>query len=271
MINVNNDVTQIMINRNLMTASNKMNRSSERLSSGLRVNRAYDDTTSMALGEKITAKVNGLKQAQRNAMNGISLIQIADSAMGDITELLDRMSELVNNSLNGTLDETNKQSIQVEIKGIIDEINNISKNTEFNKKQLLATDETINIQVGTEANNSFSLNFKNINTSSLGIDNIDVTLGNNSNVLDIINKAKKDVVDYRTDLSSIQNRLEHSYSYNGNYSESLNSNLSSLLDTDYASEMSNYTKNKVIETAGAALLAQANLGIQDVLKIVKFD
>ncbi|RKP47253.1 flagellin [Cohnella endophytica] len=230
-------------------------KSMEKLSSGLRINRAADDAAGLSISEKMRGQIRGLDQAQRNAQDGISLVQTAEGAMTEISDMLVRMKELHVQKANGTYNSTDKANIDKELNALTSEIARIQTNTKFNDISLFATSGSVTIQTGHEASDSLSITLPTTLT-------VGTTLAGVSSNIDTISSA-------RADLGAMQNRLEHTVNNLGATSENLQAAESRIRDTDMAKEMVNLSKNNILLQASQAMLAQANQNPQGVLQLLR--
>jgi flagellin len=269
--------------RNLQNSGNAMSKNLERLSSGMRINRASDDAAGLTISEKMRAQIRGLNQAQRNAQDGISMIQTAEGAMSEIQNMLQRMRELAVQSASDGLDDTDREQIQKEVNQLAFQITDIANNTQFNTKKLLngdyASTVDITIQTGANASENLSFNIKAVDAVALGVGSKDTDgalLGGISvdsrdfaeTAITNIDKAINDVSGYRSELGALQNRLEYSIANTQSTAENLQAAESRIRDVDMAQEMTAFTKNQILVQAGTAMLAQANQLPQSVLKLL---
>lgn len=248
----------------------------EKLSSGLRINRAADDAAGLSISEKMRGQIRGLKQAARNAQDGISLIQTAEGALNETHSILQRMRELVVQAGNlGTNQEEDLTAIQDEIDQLISELNGISERTAFNGKTLMngdyATTELV-FQIGANSGQSMALTIANMGSTSLGVNGIEVSAftGSSSfdNAVSLIDGAIQKVSAERSKLGATQNRLEHTINNLNNAAENLQAAESRIRDVDMASEIMEFTKNNILQQAATAMLAQANIAPQSVLQLL---
>jgi len=304
---INHNIAALNTYRQLSVNNSTTQKSLEKLSSGLRINRAGDDAAGLAISEKMRGQVRGLDQATRNAQDGISLIQTAEGALNETHSILQRMRELVDQAgteTNGTDDRAN---IQKEIDQLSKEIDRISTDTEFNKKTLLDgsfSDKELSFQIGANAKQFIGLNIGNMDATSLTVNAIKVTdptqqqktdgEGNPVHVdpddpdsdivmetvdnmtasqiseqLDTIDAAINKVSEQRANLGAVQNRLEHTINNLGTSSENLTAAESRIRDVDMAKEMMTFTKNNILQQAATAMLAQANAQPQTVLQLLR--
>ena len=247
--------------RNMTANTAASGKSMEKLSSGLRINRAGDDAAGLAISEKMRGQIRGLDQASRNSQDGISLIQTAEGALNETQSILQRMRELAVQSSNDTNVTADRKQIQLEVSQLQNEINRISSQTEFNTKKLInGSASKVTFQVGANGQQTISLKIGTMTKTALGVDKIDVT-GSAASItkqVDTINTAIEKVSSERAKLGAYQNRLEHTINNLNTSSENLQSAESRVRDVDMAKEMQNYSKNNILQQAAQAMLAQAN-------------
>ncbi|HHY37386.1 MAG TPA: flagellin FliC [Clostridia bacterium] len=266
-LRINSNIEALNAHRNLGYTTDLLSKSMEKLSSGLRINRAADDAAGLAISEKLKAQVRGLNQAIRNAQDGISLIQTAEGALTETHSILQRMRELAIQAANGTLQTEDKQYIQSEIDQLIDEVDRIANQTEFNKMTLLNGSASLTFQIGANQNQTITFTISSAKAVDLTISNIDVVQSAQEAIC-YLDDAIKAVSESRADLGAIQNRLEHTIANLGVASENLQAAGSRIRDVDMAQEMMNFTKLQILQQAGTAMLAQANLSPQAVLQLL---
>ncbi|MCR6095069.1 flagellin Hag [Salipaludibacillus agaradhaerens] len=286
---INNNMSAMNAHRQLGINQNFQQSSMEKLSSGLRINRAGDDAAGLSISEKMRAQIRGLDQASRNSQDGISLIQTAEGALDESHSILQRMRELVVQAGNtGTNEEADLQAIQDEIGQLQEELTGIANRTEFNGKTLLDGtfedgEDGLVFQIGANATQQISVNIENMDANSLGTDDtlniasINVTefvnnaadeAGGFDETLAIVDAALQQVSDQRSALGSVQNRLEHTIRNLDNSSENLQAAESRIRDVDMAKEMMEFTKNNILSQASQSMLAQANQLPQSVLQLL---
>jgi flagellin len=253
---INNNIMAMNAHNQLRTNNYKQGKSIEKLSSGLRINRAADDAAGLAVSEKMRGQIRGLGQAQRNAQDGISLIQTAEGALNEVSNMLTRMKELAVQKANGTYDKKDKSNIQLEMSSLNAEINAIKTNTEFNDKK--AFGETFSIVLNDGASVSLKVDIKSID----GLDD-----AGDAKVTSIETKINS-VTSQRAQLGAWQNRLEHTVNNIGTTVENLQASESRIRDTDMAKEMMNFTKFNILQQASQSMLAQANMAPQGVLQLL---
>jgi flagellin len=261
-LRINTNVASINTRRHLVESTNQFNKSMEKLSSGLRINRAGDDAAGLAISESLKSDIRALDQASRNAADGISLIQTAEGSLDEVSNILLRMKELAEQSLNGTLSDTDRGYLNSEFSALSSEINRISDGVDFNGVKLLdGSGGTVSIQVGigTTGSDSVSIDLgDDIDAAGLGLlASISSASGANT-AMDQIDSAISTVVSARGDFGAIQNRLESSIRNINMTSENLSAANSRIRDVDVARETSNLTSYQILQQAGVAMLAQAN-------------
>lgn len=268
--------------RNLTNNNSAVSKNLEKLSSGYKINRAGDDAAGLAISEKMRAQITGLETAQKNANDGISLVQTAEGALTEVHSMLNRMVELADQSANGTYDDkTDRENLQKEVKSLTDEINRISEGTNFNGINLLngslaaagsGATSGLTLQIGDTADpfNQLTVNIANMSAASLGISGINIsTQSGATNAISLIKKAINTVSMTRGDLGATQNRLEHTINNLSVTSENMTAAESRIRDVDMAKEMMAYTKNNILVQASQAMLAQANQIPQGVLQLLQ--
>jgi flagellin len=274
---VQHNITAMNSNRQLGITTNVQAKSSEKLSSGYRINRAADDAAGLAISEKMRRQVRGLTQASANAQDGISAVQTAEGALNEVHDMLQRMNELAVKAANDTLQTSDRKYIQQELNALRDEIDRTGEATEFNNTKLLDGSFTgKKLQVGSEkdANNQITIDIVDLSASGLKIvgSRVDVTGTDGVNArktIDSIKEALEIVSKQRSDLGAIQNRLEHTIKNLDNVVENTQAAESQIRDTDMAEEMVRYSNNNILAQAGQSMLAQANQTNQGVLSLLQ--
>ena len=270
---VQHNLTAMNSNRMLGLTTKTQAKSTEKLSSGYKINRAADDAAGLAISEKMRRQVRGLTQASANAQDGISAVQTAEGALNEVHDMLQRMNELAVKSANGTNQNEDKNYIQAEVANLITEIDRVAATTTFNEKALLdGTFTDVDLQVGAESatDNQIKLTIASMDASGLGIDAVDVgSTGDAKDAIDTIKAAVKTLNNQRSNLGAIQNRLEHTINNLDNVVENTQSAESQIRDTDMATEMVKYSNNNILAQAGQAMLAQSNQANQGVLSLLQ--
>ena len=268
---VQHNMTAMNANRQLGITQNAQAKSSEKLSTGYRINRAGDDAAGLSISEKMRSQIRGLNKASDNAQNGISLIQVAEGALNETHSILQRMNELATQAANDTNTSVDRNAIQSEIDQLTSEVDRIRSTTQFNSMNLLdGTYTGKKLQVGAVSEQKIEISIKNMNASSLKIDALKVSSYSAAGkAMGSVQKAIQSVSDMRSTLGALQNRLEHTVANLDNISENTQSAESQLRDTDMAEEMVEYSKNNILAQAGQSMLAQANQSTQGVLSLLQ--
>jgi len=258
-------------------------RSSERLSSGLRINRAADDAAGLAISEKMRSQIRGLNQASTNSQDGISLIQTAEGALQETHNMLQRMRQLALQASNDTLQPEDRDKIALELTQIIAEIDGTSVKTEFNNKRLIdgsMSTVPVWLQTGANAGQGITFVIDSMNAAALGISTVDTAVAGATTgisiattgavgALSLLDAAIASVSRQRATLGAIQNRLEHTIRNLDVSAENLAASESRIRDTDMAAEMMNMTKKNVLSQAAISMLAQANQGPQNLIQLLR--
>ena len=270
---VQHNLTAMNSNRMLGLTTKTQAKSTEKLSSGYKINRAADDAAGLAISEKMRRQVRGLTQASANAQEGISAVQTAEGALNEVHDMLQRMNELAVKSANGTNQSEDQSYIQSEVTNLINEIDRVAATTTFNEKSLLdGTFSSVALQVGAEAatDNQIKVTIASMNSTGLGVDGVDVSsVAGAKGAITTIKGAIKTLSSQRSDLGAIQNRLEHTINNLDNVVENTQSAESQIRDTDMATEMVKYSNNNILAQAGQAMLAQSNQANQGVLSLLQ--
>lgn len=271
---INTNTMSLQTRFNLNKSQNALSTAIQRLSSGLRINSAKDDAAGQAIATRFTANIRGLTQAARNANDGISLAQTAEGGMDEITSNIQRIRELTVQALNDTNTPEDRQSIQKEISQRIDEIDRIARETSFNGRSVLNSSDILNIQVGANDGQIIQVQLMTLNTTSLGIHGLDVsTIASGATppatILQPIDDALKDIASFRSTLGAAQNRFESTVSSLSVTVNNLSAARSRIEDADYSVEVSEMTRNQILQQAGTAVLAQANQIPQNVLALLQ--
>lgn len=300
---INHNITAMNAYRNLTTVNDKIDSSLERLSSGLRINKAADDAAGLAISEKMRAQIRGLKMATKNSSDAISLIQTAEGALNETHSILQRMRELAVQAANDTNTDKDRIAVQQEIEQLRQELDRISQATEFNTKKLITgefAESGLYFQVGANKGQTVNLKLGEMNAIALGVagatvkvpaKNEDgstktdengqvvfeeqsggtvsvVTQADANNAIEAINSALESVSAERARYGAMQNRLEHTINNLKVSEENLQSAESRIRDADMASEIVEFSKNKIIAQSGTAMLAQANAAPQGILQLL---
>ena len=273
---VQHNLTAMNSNRMLGLTTKTQGKSTEKLSSGYKVNRAADDAAGLAISEKMRRQIRGLTQASLNAQDGISAVQTAEGALNEVHDMLQRMNELAIKSANGTNQTEDQSYIQSEVDALVKEIDRVATTTTFNERALLdgSWSKGVDLQVGAEgtSSNTISVSIKPMSAAGISINSLS-TSGVKSqsaakNSISTIKAAMTAISEQRSNLGAIQNRLEHTINNLDNVVENTTAAESAIRDTDMATEMVKYSNNQILAQAGQAMLAQANQTNQGVLSLL---
>ncbi|OPH54564.1 flagellin [Paenibacillus ferrarius] len=266
---INHNLNAMNAHRNLQGNNIQQGKSSEKLSSGFKINRAADDAAGLSISEKMRTQIRSLNQAQSNAQDGVSLVQTAEGAMNEVSDMLSRMKELATKASTGTYNTSDLAAIDSEFKSLTSAIDNIATKTNFNGINVLNTNTAVTIQIGDKGGDIVTVSLQNITVVSLQISGKDLTsMTNASTALGAIDKDILTVNSARSSFGAVQNQLEHTFNNLGTTTENLQAAESRIRDTDMAKEMMNYTKLNILQQASTSMLAQANQGSQGVLKLL---
>lgn len=270
---VQHNMASANTNRQLGITNSSLAKSTEKLSSGYRINRAGDDAAGLTISEKMRGQIRGLDQASSNAQDGISLIQTAEGALTETQSILQRMRELTVQSSNDTNVSADRNAISEELTALTDEVTRIANETEFNTMKLLnGSFADKNLQVGANTGQNISFSIDNMRASALGIDHVASrvgTYGSATSQIAVVQSALNKVSTQRSALGALQNRLEHTIANADNSAENLQSAESSIRDVDMADEMVTYSKDSILQQAAQSMLAQANQSTQGVLSLLQ--
>ena len=267
---VQHNLSAMNTNRQMGIVSSSLQKSTEKLSSGYKINRAGDDAAGLSISEKMRSQIRGLNKAASNAQDGISLTQVAEGALNETHSILQRMNELATQAANDTNTSTDRSAIDKEMKQLTSEINRIQSTTQFNTQNLLdGSFSGKKLQVGSLSGQSIQISIGQMNTTCLGINSLAVSKYSVAGkAMSNIQKAITKVSEQRSKLGAIQNRLEHTINNLNTTSENTSAAESRIRDTDMASEMVEYSKNNILQQAGQSMLAQANQANQGVLSLL---
>ena len=268
---INHNLSAINTQRQMFKTSTAQSKAAEKLSSGLRINRAGDDAAGLAISEKMRGQVNGLNQASRNAQDGISMIQTAEGALDETHSMLQRLRTLSVQSSNGTYLDEDRANIQAEVAQLTEEIGAIANKTQFNKMDLLnGTTTAVTFQVGANSGQTIAVTMEAMTASALSIDSLSLSsITDAQSATTTIDNAINKVSTFRAKLGAVQNRLEHTISNVDNSAENLQAAESRIRDTDMAKEMMELTRTNVLSQATQSMLAQANSRPNQVLSLLQ--
>ena len=266
---INNNVMAFNASRNLGISNTALGKSLEKLSSGYRINRAGDDAAGLVISQKLRAEVSGLKQATRNAQDGISFAQTAEGALGEVHNMLNRMRDLSVQAANDTNDAAARTAIAAEITALSSEITRIGTDTTFSGASVF-TATALNFQVGSEGTgNQIQVTVGAMSATTLGVNALAVDSATNARLaIESIDTAIGTVSTSRGALGAVQNRFESTIRNLQVSTENLSASESRIRDTDMAEEMVNFTKNQILQQAGTAMLGQANSVPQSILRLL---
>jgi flagellin len=275
-----NTNTAATLTANALTKNERaMSQAMERLSTGVRINSAGDDAAGLAISSRMTSQINGLNQAVRNANDAISMVQTADGALIEVTNMLQRMREIAVQGASGTNTGTNDMAaLNTEYEALTAEVFQIVDDTQWNGVTLLngnvagSTDQTVDFHVGANASQTVTVDFGDFETASFGsftaAHDIDAA-GEANTAIGIIDTALTTVNTKRADFGAAINRLEYTADNLANVSQNTSASRSRILDADYASETTELARTQIIQQAGTAMLSQANQQAQSVLALLK--
>lgn len=267
---VQHNLTAANTNRQLGITTSGLQKSTEKLSSGYKINRAADDAAGLSISEKMRNQIRGLNKASDNAQDGISLVQTAEGALNEVHSMLQRMSELAVQAANDTNQTVDKNALEAEVIQLQTEIKRVGSTTQFNKMNILdGTFTAKNLQVGANANQTISVSISALTgvTSEALATHVSGTAAQSA--ITSIQSSITKLSTLRSKLGAIQNRLEHTVANLDNISENTQSAESRIRDTDMAEEMVQYSKNNILQQAGQSMLAQANQANQGVLSLLQ--
>ena len=268
-LRVNTNIFSLNAQRNLSNVSQRLSGNFARLSSGLRIANASDDAAGLGISERLRAQTRSLDQAGRNTQDGISLIQTAEGALGEVSANLIRARELAVQASNGTLSTGDRTALNTEFSAILTEIDRVASDTEFNGNSLLNTTGTIDIQVGLDSGDTISASLVDTTSTTLTVNGQSLTTASNaSTALSRIDSAIDIVTTARGSLGAVQNTLQSTLRSIQNNSENLSAAESRIRDVDVAQESADLTRNSILQQAALSVLAQANLQPQLALSLI---
>lgn len=284
---INHNMSAMYSNRTLGATNSAMSKDMEKLSSGMKINRAGDDASGLAVSEKMRSQIRGLNQASTNASNAISFIQTTEGYLGETTDIVQRLRELAVQSSNGIYTEEDRMQIQVEVSQLVAEVDRVASHAQFNGMNMLTgrfaqqggenlvtasmwfhvganMDQRLNVFVGTMT--ATALGVRDVGSGTvMSLANPDEA----NRAINTLDGAMKKINKQRADLGGYQNRLEHAVRGIDVASENLQASESRIRDTDMAKQMVEHTKYQVLSQAGTAMLAQANTSTQNVLSLLR--
>jgi len=279
-LRIQNNVEAFNAHRTLTATSAQASKSMEKLSSGYRINRASDDAAGLSISEKMRGQIGGLAQAQRNAQDGISLVQTAEGALTEVHSMLQRVRDLKVQFNNGTLSGDDKDAIAAEVFQIAKEVGSIASDTKFNGTRVFSA-TGFQFQVGANDGESISTTathfsgsvgsggLSNLTSLANATDTKTALVSGSLSTVSMVDNAIKNVSTARANFGAVQNRLEHRLNNLATYQENLTASESRIRDVDMASEMTKFTKLNILQQAGTSMLAQANQAPQGVLSLLR--
>ena len=270
-LRVNTNVASLNAQRNLSNSTSQLGGNFARLSSGLRIATAADDAAGLGISERMRADIRSYTVASRNAQDGISLVQTAEGALNEVSDILGRMRELSMQSANGTLSDTDRTTLDTEFQQLVEEVDRISATTQFNGVELLdGSNSSIAIQVGIDGgtNDVISVSGADATAATLGVDGDISSAANATAMLTTLDDAIDDVNSARGTLGAQQNRLDSTLRSLANVRENTSAAESRIRDVDVAQETADLTRNSILQQAATSVLAQANAQPQLALSLL---
>lgn len=277
---INTNVMSLNAQRNLNSTNNSMSTAVERLSSGLRINSASDDAAGLAISERFSGQINGMNQAVRNANDAVSLVQTAEGALDEISNMSQRLRELAVQSSNDSNSDGDRDALDAEAQELIEEIDRIASETEFNGKNILdGSAGTMVFQIGANEGQTLEVDAANATAGAIGtgsdvaFSEIDISSNANqtaiASAITTMDEVINDVSGIRAELGATQNRLESTVSNLEVGVENMSAARSQIMDADFAKESSELTRTQVLQQAGTSMLAQANQLPQNALSLLQ--
>jgi flagellin len=281
---INHNMSALYADRQLGVTQADLSKSLEKLSSGLRINRAGDDASGLAVSEKMRSQIRGLNQAERNIQNGVSFIQATEGYLQETQDILHRLRELAVQSANGIYSDEDRTMIQVEVSQLVDEVNRIASHAQFNGMNMLTgafardsiVGRTMQLHVGANMDQNVQVFVGNMTATALGLENVQgdsgkltIATAEDANLaIGSVDNALKQISKQRADLGAYQNRFEIAAEGIAIAAENLQAAESRIRDVNMASKMVDYTKETILSQSGIAMLAQANVRTQSVLQLL---
>jgi len=266
---INTNMPALNAGRTLQRSTKALNRSLEQLASGLRINRASDDAAGLSIAEGFNSVVRGAVVAQRNAQDGVSLVQTAEGSLSETTSILQRMRELAVQSANGTMSTKNRTALNAEVTQLLAQIDDIAQDTEFNGLRVLSSKQTITLQSGAQGGQTLAIKLTGALGRDLGVSAVRVSsMASAVTALSTLDKAIQSVSSLRATLGAYQNRLEFTINTLAIQEENSAAAESAIRDADIARVTTNYTRNQILVSAGTTVLAQANVMPQTALTLL---
>lgn len=269
-LRINTNVASLNAGRNLSRSTKALNTTLERLSSGLRINRAADDAAGLAIAEGFRSQVRGTQVAQRNSQDGVSLVQTAEGALSETTNILQRIRELAVQAASGTQSTTNRSALDSEVQQLLAQIDSIALDTEFNGVRVLSANQTITLQAGAQMSQFLAIQVSGAKTSDIKVNGVSVSsVALATSAISTIDQALQSVNTLRANLGAYQNRLEFTINTLAIQEENSASAESAIRDANIATETIAFTRNQILVSAGTSVLAQANVVPQTALTLLR--
>lgn len=268
-LRINTNVAALNTRRILRQNTLDLNKSLERLSSGLRINRAADDAAGLAIAEGFRSQVRGTQVAQRNSQDGISLVQTAEGALTESTNILQRIRELAVQAANGVNNDDNRAALDLEVQQLLAQIDDIAIDTEFNGLRVLSAVGTLTIQAGFQPGQTLTINVAGAKTNDLGVNALAISAVDIAvSTISTVDRALESINTLRSRFGALQNRLEFTINTLAIQEENAAASESAIRDADIAQETSRFTRNQILVSAGTSVLAQANVIPQSALQLL---
>ena len=267
---INTNVSALSAQNALRTNARSMSTSMEQLSTGSRVNSAKDDAAGLAIGQNMTSQVRGLNMAVRNINDGVNMMQTAEGAMIEQSNMLQRMRELAVQSANGTVSDTQRSYLDTEFQALTSQIGNIASQTTWNGTDLMSSTTTFSFQAGASSGQTISVAITEMSTSSLGISSSSISSASvAATAIATLDTALNSINSQRATIGAGINQMTYAADNMSNIAANVTASRSTIMDTDYATASTNLAKNQIIQQAATAMLAQANQAPQSVLSLLK--
>jgi len=268
-LRINTNVAAINTSRVLRRSTEALNKSLQRLSSGLRINSAADDAAGLAIAEGFNSMVRGAGVAQRNAQDGVSMVQTAEGALSETTNILQRIRELAVQAANGTQSTNNRTAIDSEVMQLLSQIDSIATDTDFNGMRVLSAAQTVTLQSGAMTSQTLVISVNGAKTNDLGISMVRVSsMAAAISAISTIDNAINSVSSLRSKFGAYQNRLEFTINTLAIQQENSSASESAIRDANVAQETITFTRNQILVSAGTSVLAQANIVPQTALQLL---
>jgi len=269
-LRINTNIAALNTSRVLRRSTSALNKSLERLSSGLRLNRAADDAAGLAIAEGFKSVVRGSAVAAANTQDGVSLVQTAEGALSETQNILQRIRELAVQASNGTQSTVNRVSMHNEVVQLLGQIDSIAKDTDFNGIRVLSAAQTLTLQAGAYTSQTLTIAVTGAKTNDLGVSTVNMsTMANAVSAISTLDMAIQSVSTLRSNLGAYQNRLEFTITTLGIQQENMAASESAIRDADIAQETISFTRNQILVSAGTSVLAQANVVPQTALQLLR--